>query len=967
VTPRYAAAVVSAILALGSGCHRDGCVGGDDGTCVPPTACLALKYEPTCAASPTVSRIVLDKALASADPKSRGTTGDIVLANDLVRIVLSAPEHPSDLAPTGGAIIDLSLVGAPGDQVNSIYQAAGLLPRDAVHYESKQFQEGDNYVAVIFRGHLQADRRVTVVTRYEVRACEPGVRVRSDLYNGAADPNTLYLADGLFWGDQGALPFVPGVGLGFRAPDVNLRDIASAWAEWPFVAARPQASPDVSYAVVPCDPVQAAGFNDPTLTAAGTPLTTTLPGDGIHLERFIVAKPGPGLAEAVGEALRVRAQVHGESAPVTVSGRVVAGGKPVKTESGQSVSLLFYEPAFGPDPDDPARRKPWNEVVAKSDGTGTFSVALPPNRSYRVQPYAFGLPAATPTSFAVAQNDVDIGDVTLTASAHVLASVSTVPGQPADTTTFEELVIVPVGAPATDAPAPSVYGRFAGCDPMLGPPYGGSPACNRMIKRGTFSLLVPPGRYYVYATRGPFATIDRAEITVSAGGESPAQLTVQLLPMLPDGALSGDFHVHGAASFDSSVPDKDRVASFLTSGVDVIIATDHDVVTSYQNVLQGFGLGAERRLALISGVEQTPNIPWLAVPGNDLPTTVGHFNFWPLQPDATLPGNGAPWDELREPGQMMDDMDALFPSGEGVRQINHPFAEAKLGRDQGFMQAIGYDPRTRIVPGASFAADVLLSVPGGPGHHSNLDWDVQEVMTGSSVANWLRYRALWFSMLSQGIVRAGTANSDTHSLAVDHVGYPRNIVFGKHQRDALDVASFDDDIRRGHMEGTNGPVLDVTITDQNGEYRPGLEPIHVAPDAQLNVTVSCAPWVPVTEVRVIINGAVTRLDVSKDPMNIDHFGTQVLKTTRSMPLQDRLRGADAWLIVEAGLPLPDAPDVDGDGLPDLANPNIAGRPDRDDDPRFDYWAIAPGSWPLAFTNPFLIDVDGGGWQAPGLP
>jgi hypothetical protein len=118
---------------------------------------------------------------------------------------------------------------------------------------------------------------------------------------------------------------------------------------------------------------------------------------------------------------------------------------------------------------------------------------------------------------------------------------------------------------------------------------------------------------------------------------------------------------------------------------------------------------------------------------------------------------------------------------------------------------------------------------------------------------------------------------------------------------------------------------------------------------------------------VIINGAVTRLDVSKDPMNIDHFGTQVLKTTRSMPLQDRLRGADAWLIVEAGLPLPDAPDVDGDGLPDLANPNIAGRPDRDDDPRFDYWAIAPGSWPLAFTNPFLIDVDGGGWQAPGLP
>jgi len=27
----------------------------------------------------------------------------------------------------------------------------------------------------------------------------------------------------------------------------------------------------------------------------------------------------------------------------------------------------------------------------------------------------------------------------------------------------------------------------------------------------------------------------------------------------------------------------------------------------------------------------------------------------------------------------------------------------------------------------------------------------------------------------------------------------------------------------------------------------------------------------------------------------------------------------------------------------------------------------PGSFPIAFTNPFIIDVDGGGWQAPGLP
>ena len=284
--------------------------------------------------------------------------------------------------------------------------------------------------------------------------------------------------------------------------------------------------------------------------------------------------------------------------------------------------------------------------------------------------------------------------------------------------------------------------------------------------------------------------------------------------MLPDGAVSGDFHVHGAASYDSSIGDKDRVLSFLAAGVDVVIPTDHDVVTSYANVLASMPVGTNT-LVVIPGVEQTPNIIWFDVPGQDFPRTLGHFNFWPLRPDFGLPRNGSPWDELREPGQMMDDMEDQFTVSpeHAIRQLNHPYLGAKLGRDQGFLAAIGYDPTTPIVPGASFAADVLLRAPGGG--RRNLDWDVQEVMTGTSQADWLRYRALWFSLLSQGILRAGTANSDSHGLANDQIGYPRNVVLGDHrsaQQHQLpfDVAGFDDDIRQGHLFGTNGPILDVS-------------------------------------------------------------------------------------------------------------------------------------------------------------
>ena len=143
----------------------------------------------------------------------------------------------------------------------------------------------------------------------------------------------------------------------------------------------------------------------------------------------------------------------------------------------------------------------------------------------------------------------------------------------------------------------------------------------------------------------------------------------------------------------------------------------------------------------------------------------------------------------------------------------------------------------------------------------------------------------------------------------------------------------------------------------------------MTPAAQLVVRVSTAPWIPVEQVRVIVNGRVAMAsDVSQALVVADHLGTQVATSKIQFPLGEHLTSprqgtnvADAWLIVEAGSQLPTVIDADDDGLPDLADPNA--RPDR---MLADYVAMVPGAWPLAFTNPFLIDVDGNGWQAPGL-
>jgi len=243
------------------------------------------------------------------------------------------------------------------------------------------------------------------------------------------------------------------------------------------------------------------------------------------------------------------------------------------------------------------------------------------------------------------------------------------------------------------------------------------------------------------------------------------------------------------------------------------------------------------------------------------------------------------------------------------------------------------------------------------------------VMTGASRADWLRYRALWFSLLNQWFKRVGTANSDSHTLSVERIGYPRNLIWGGHDQGTFDVDSFDADVLAGHLEGTNGPVLDVTIDDGPTIYRPGTTPIAVGSGAGLNVSITAAPWIPVEELRVFVNGKLAmQMDISGSFSQGDRFGTEPGRFSPQRFVLSTLLPAkgDAWIVVEAGLQQDTPPDTDGDGLPDLPDAGTPVRPDSPDDPQFDLQAIAPGVWPTTFSNPFYLDLDGGGWTAPGL-
>lgn len=972
-------ALAAALALTAAGCKKEGCLTGNDPDCVVPSACEDLAFS---CDSGTVSLRILesgDPRLGPDQPFQLAATGDILLENDQVWVVIEALDHPHYLGPTGGGIVDFGTAGRADDSLRSIVQGTGLLPTEAFHYTSMRTFEEPGLVAVQVMGHLDGFPDIKVATRYELRSCEPGVRVRTEVVNRTPDPQTWFVTDAWYWGGRELLPFTPGAG--FDHPSFGLTTVLDAFAEVPFLAAGTHTEPAATYASVACEPGRGraaglTGFQSEEVTAMGRPNRVVMPRDYEIFERFHAAVPGPRISSAVDVALDLRERLYDEPTAEIV-GRVQADdpvtsfGNPVRAAItvGEVTDEGFH---------------PWTHTVPEPDGS--FRVRVPADRRYRLRVDAFGKQVLASDVVSVKRGTADAGTLTLQ-PVGALTVDATIDGE-------HDHVLVLVH-PADDATEKAVRGRlfqsFEACAPLLGHPHGASPACNRLLVDGPVTVAIPPGRYHVAASAGPFSTLALArDVVITAGEEQAVNLAMEMLPLLPSGALSADFHVHGAASFDSMMPDDDRVRSFLAARLDVLALTEHDTVWSYEAALDA--LDARSRIAVMEGTESTGHILMPLLETTHFPKVVGHWNAWPIAFDPEAPYRGAPWDELVQPGQLFDRyVEAGWPRETGVIQLNHPIGGIQFGRDFGWGSALELDlnvPPKPVYDGTGNS--VLVHTPPGASF-ANHDFHVQEVMNGTSNALYQQYRAFWFYLLDHGILRGGTANSDSHTLTENIMGTPRTLVFAETAVNGFDEVVFNRAVREGRMIGTNGPVVQVATVDADGQTRtPSLEPFVPADDGQLVIHVSAAPWVPVDEVRIVVNGRHTTTIVPEqvaDPLGT----TQLIRLSATVPLSELLPPAgDAWIVVEAGRALVDNADLDCDGIPDTGDNNGDGRidwrdveglsedpgegclsevgplteprpPDRDS-PDWLYQLVVPDGYPAAFTNPLVIDRDGDGYQ-----
>jgi hypothetical protein len=271
---------------------------------------------------------------------------------------------------------------------------------------------------------------------------------------------------------------------------------------------------------------------------------------------------------------------------------------------------------------------------------------------------------------------------------------------------------------------------------------------------------------------------------------------------------------------------------------------------------------------------------------------------------------------------------------------------------------VGYQPdRPLSEPPNDVLLDTGVLGPGSapnPNGTTNLDFDVMELANGADVTGFpalLQVREDWYSLLNQGVVRPATGVSDSHRITVEHAGWSRTYVLGVgDDPSVIDVSQFNQQVRDGRMLVSGGPWIEVTA--RAGRARAGMgETLAVKKGkVRLGIVVRSPAWLPVDEVRVVVNGVVqktfdgtTRPRVKPLPKDFESSGN----TTRFSGAVRLSLPADAWVVVEAGVALPADP-ATLPPSPDVVN------------------TIEPGVVPYSSTNPIFVDVGSDGFTPPGL-
>lgn len=334
---------------------------------------------------------------------------------------------------------------------------------------------------------------------------------------------------------------------------------------------------------------------------------------------------------------------------------------------------------------------------------------------------------------------------------------------------------------------------------------------------GFGQLTLPPGDYSVSISRGfEYAIVD-TDLTITPGIVAPLAATLNRM-VDTTGFLSFDAHIHSAPSPDSEVSVEDRIRTAVTTGLEVVVSTDHEIITDLTPTVAN--LNMKDYVATVIGQEVTASIP-------------NHTIAYPLDRDSQLVRDFVAW-HGKDIGQIFA---AEKAHGAQIRTFAHPRGE--------YLELIKWD-RIKGEPG-----DINPAHLGLPADATIWSWDFEamEYMNGHQEVFRSGIFEDWMSFLNHGHRIAATGASDVHDY--DSPGMPRN--YFKSSTD--NPAEFNEGemvaaVKNGQLVVSTGAFARVTV---NGTASLGETITDTDGEVQLQVQIEAIPQIDVDHFRVYVN------------------------------------------------------------------------------------------------------------------
>ena len=527
-------------------------------------------------------------------------------------------------------------------------------------------------------------------------------------------------------------------------------------------------------------------------------------------------------------------------------------------------------------------------------------------------------------------------------------------------------------------------------DPVLGDGFiAGEPEAVIFNPFGETSFRLPAGDYVMYATRGIEYELGVQRFSVS--GTAPVDLQLQVARTVDtSGWVSADFHVHSNPSHDSGISPETRVGTMVSEHVEFLVSSDHDFVTDFRPVIEDLSL--EPWIASAVGVEVTT-------------VEAGHYIGFPLDHDYLAHAGGAlDWtgetpDEMLAGIEQIADVDIAQP----VRFVAHP-RDGILGYfDQyGFSPYGGTEGSPLIEPSLLVLTNQLL-LPA----NFTLEFEALELLNGKRF-DFLRtptqeeldawaageevsgYEIMertaaeqellqtdelfrlgygqhgqiddWFTLLNLGYRHTAIGNSDTHGTTSTEAGCPRNYVLSSTDDPGyLSAAEIAENVAAGHVITSYGPFLRF---EADGEAIVGDEHVPAGSEVEFYLEVQSPSWFDVERVELYRNGVLVEEWAIETP-NADVLN--LAETWTDSPDQD------SWYVLIA---------MGSDSLEPLFTPVVHEPVELQEVVTEALSSVEAVSsllspavpeprtfpvYPFALTNPIYVDLDGNGFDAPGVP